>query len=75
MRAPTLPAKGQPFGLTAQERRVAALLARGLSNQEIAAELICSPETIRTHLVSIRAKMGAKNRVQVAVEWALEVSR
>jgi DNA-binding CsgD family transcriptional regulator len=56
--------------LTSRERLVAALTAQGLSNREIAGELICGVETVRTHQENIREKMGARNRVQVAVAWS-----
>jgi DNA-binding NarL/FixJ family response regulator len=58
-------------GLTQRERAVAALLARGKTNREIAAELIVAPRTIETHVSSILSKLGFASRAQIAV-WAME---
>jgi DNA-binding NarL/FixJ family response regulator len=55
--------------LTDRERQVLALLAEGLSNLEIAERLVISPETVRTHVKRILAKIGARDRTQ-AVVWA-----
>jgi len=55
--------------LTEQELRVLRLLARGLSNQEIAARLHISLNTVKTHLKHIFAKLGVSDRTQAAV-WA-----
>lgn len=52
--------------LTPTEQRVARLLASGLTNPEIAAELVVSPRTIQTHASSIYAKLGVTSRVQLA---------
>lgn len=52
--------------LTAQERRVAALLIEGRSNPEIAATLVLSRETVKTHVAHILRKVGAANRVEAA---------
>ena len=55
--------------LTDREREVARLVARGLSNAEIAAELFISAGTAKNHLANIQQKLGARNRVAVA-GWA-----
>ncbi len=55
-------------GLTEREREVLALIAKGSDNNEIAAELVISPETVKTHVSSILEKLGAANRVQAAVK-------
>ena len=49
---------GHDFGLTLRESEVAALLARGLSNREIAAALFISEHTVKSHLKSVFRKTG-----------------
>ncbi|OLB57729.1 MAG: hypothetical protein AUF64_05450 [Chloroflexi bacterium 13_1_20CM_54_36] len=58
-------------GLTERERAVAALIARGKSNREIADELGVTPGTIQTHVSSILSKLHFSSRTQIAV-WAME---
>ncbi|MFK5644910.1 response regulator [Ornithinimicrobium sp. LYQ121] len=53
--------------LTAREGAVAALVAEGLSNAEIAERLFVSPSTVKAQLSSIQDKLGVDNRVMVAV--------
>jgi DNA-binding CsgD family transcriptional regulator len=58
-----------PGGLTMREAEVAALIARGLSNAEIAAALFVTKRTVETHISSIRAKLGTASRTHIAL-WA-----
>jgi DNA-binding CsgD family transcriptional regulator/tetratricopeptide (TPR) repeat protein len=58
-------------GLTERERAVAALIALGKSNREIADTLVVAPHTIETHVSSILSKLGFTSRTQIAV-WATE---
>lgn len=53
--------------LTAREAEVVALVGRGLSNDEIAAELFVSPATARTHVSRAMLKLGARDRAQLVV--------
>src|SRR4051794_12809257 len=53
--------------LTEREREVEALVAAGLSNDEIAGELIISPATARTHVSRAMVKVGARDRAQLVV--------
>jgi HD-GYP domain-containing protein (c-di-GMP phosphodiesterase class II) len=56
-----------PVGLTSREVEVLGLLARGLSNKEIARRLVISPKTAGTHIENIYAKTGVSNRAQASV--------
>ncbi|MBN6056120.1 response regulator transcription factor [Nonomuraea sp. RK-328] len=53
--------------LTEREREVMALVAAGLSNDEIAARLVLSPATAKTHVSRIMTKLGARDRAQLVV--------
>jgi DNA-binding CsgD family transcriptional regulator len=63
--------KAASGGLTARERQVAALIAQGKSNREIAAALVVSERTVTTHVSNIFSKLGFTARTQVAA-WASE---
>jgi DNA-binding NarL/FixJ family response regulator len=72
-RAGTTPA--QPIEpLTAREEEVLVTVARGRTNAEIADELYISLSTVKTHLASLMNKLGARNRVEIAM-WAYETGR
>jgi DNA-binding NarL/FixJ family response regulator/tetratricopeptide (TPR) repeat protein len=65
---PRRPLASEP--LTSQETRVALLVARGLSNREVAAALFLSPKTIEHHLASVFRKRGFRSRTELASAFA-----
>lgn len=65
----------QPISpVTAREEEVLLAVAQGLTNTEIADALHISLSTVKTHLASLMAKLGARNRVEIAM-WAYETRR
>ena len=61
------PARVAWESLTGREREMVAWVATGLSNDEIAAELVLSPDTVRTHVSRAMVKLGARDRAQLVV--------
>ncbi|MFI2610243.1 response regulator [Kitasatospora sp. NPDC018619] len=57
--------------LTSREKEVAVLVAEGLTNADIGAELFISPSTVKSHLGNLQRKLRARNRVGIAA-WAWE---
>ncbi|HET9140876.1 response regulator transcription factor [Actinophytocola sp.] len=68
-------APAQPIEpLTEREEQILAAVACGRTNAEIAAECYITLSTVKTHIASLMAKLGARNRVEVAM-WAYETNR
>ena len=61
------PDGGALAGLTEREVEVLALVARGMSNSEIADHLVISPATAKTHVAHLLAKLSARDRVQLVI--------
>nr|WP_156003875.1 response regulator transcription factor [Streptomonospora sp. PA3] len=71
--SPTRPAEPvEP--LTEREEQVLLTVARGRTNAEIAEELYISLSTVKAHIAGLMAKLGARNRVEIAM-WAYETKR
>jgi DNA-binding NarL/FixJ family response regulator len=68
-RPPAAPVTGgdRLAALTAREREVVRLVATGLSNEDIAGELVISPLTAKTHITRAIAKLGVRDRVQLVI--------
>ena len=64
-------AASPPSSLTRRERQIAALIAAGHSNKDIAAELSISPTTAARHVANILAKLGFRSRTQIAA-WVAD---
>ncbi|GAA4111403.1 response regulator transcription factor [Knoellia locipacati] len=60
--------------ITEREEEVLALVARGRTNAEIAGELYVGLSTVKTHVASLMTKIGARNRVEIAM-WAHDTRR
>ncbi len=67
-----LQARSSPAGgLSRRERQVASLVAGGLTNKQIAAELVVSAATVRSHVEHILTKLALRSRAQIAA-WATQ---
>ena len=71
---PTAPPAEPIEPLTDREEEVLVTVARGRTNAEIADELHISLSTVKTHIASLMTKLGARNRVEIAM-WAYETGR
>ena len=70
--APRRPRASATTGnVTLREREVAELIARGLTNRQIAAELVVAEGTVANHVKNILARLGFDSRVQIAA-WEIE---
>ena len=68
---PTRKVPAYPTGLTAREVEVLRLVAQGMTNEQMAKQLVISPRTVNTHLTSIFSKIGVSTR-SAATRYALD---
>ncbi|WP_344343193.1 response regulator transcription factor [Kitasatospora putterlickiae] len=65
--APASPPTGRLTGITDREREILTLVGRGLSNTEIAAELVLSTATVKTYMTRLLTKLAARDRVHLVI--------
>lgn len=63
----------EQFGLTPAEKKVVALIAEGLSNKEIAAQLYLSEGTVKNYVTDILGKLNLRDRTQIAIFYLKKV--
>jgi DNA-binding NarL/FixJ family response regulator len=71
---PAAPPATPAEALTDREEQVLAAVAAGRTNSEIAGQLYITLSTVKTHIASLMTKLGARNRVEIAM-WAYETGR
>ena len=71
---PAAPPRQPGEALTSREEQVLTTVAQGLTNNEIADQLHIGLSTVKTHIAALMAKLGARNRVEIAI-WAYETDR
>ena len=64
----------KPLDLSDRQREIAALIAQGLSNVEIGSRLHLAPDTVKTHIRRLIARLGARNRTHVAAVCARDAA-
>jgi two-component system nitrate/nitrite response regulator NarL len=64
-----------PHDLTSREEEILALVARGMSNKEVAQSFKCTERTIKYHMTNIMQKLNVRNRVQAVLKFQLKGSR
>ncbi len=70
--APSRPTAGeQVVSLTHREREIVGLITEGLTNRQIAQQLVLSERTVDTHTANLMRKLGLRSRAQVAA-WAAQ---
>jgi DNA-binding NarL/FixJ family response regulator len=65
-------ADDNPYNLTSREREIFALIARGMSNKEIARAFRCTETTVKHHVTNIIQKLNVRNRIQAALKFQAE---
>jgi DNA-binding NarL/FixJ family response regulator len=65
-------ARGRANGLTGTERSVAALVAQGRTNREIASAMFVTENTVQTHVRHVFQKLGVRSRTELAIQFLSE---